>query len=76
MAETNLGKSGWNMGKSGIMSNGVGTGSISTGDSVAGYCSHGGPFWDEHERFKAALTDAVKMMQRRKPSPRCAEGAE
>lgn len=64
--QTNLGKSGLNYGKIGNHGQFVGTWSISTGDSVGGYCGHGGPFWDKHERFKDALTDAVKMMQCRK----------
>ncbi|MDK4703880.1 hypothetical protein PH562_16635 [Rhizobium sp. CNPSo 4062] len=62
--QTNLDKSGWSWGKIGIMANGDGTWSISTSDSIGGYCGHGGPFCGEHGNFKEALTAAVRMMHR------------
>ncbi|MDK4720103.1 hypothetical protein PH552_12185 [Rhizobium sp. CNPSo 3968] len=62
---TKLDKSGWSWGEIGIMANSGGTWSISTGDSVGGYCGHGGPFWGEHASFKEALIAAVRMMHGR-----------
>lgn len=62
---TNLDKSGWSWGKIGIVANADGTWSINTGDSVGGYCGHGGPFWGEHASFKEALTAAVAFMHSR-----------
>ena len=55
---TNLDKSGWSWGKIGIVANGDGTWSINTGDSVGGYCGHGGPFYGEH----ASLTSLIFLL--------------
>lgn len=61
----NLDKKGWSYGEIGIMRNDDGTWSISTSDSIGGYCGHGGPFWGEHASFEAALTKAILMMRGR-----------